>query len=293
MTRAITTVMTPYLGHGGGVCAEDTAAVTFVDCNFSGNRASVGGGLFGAKAKLKVSDSEFISNRAYQGGGMFGQNGPISIKRCNSTIIRRLMTRMTRMSSAKAADFIYGRCRLILLIPISSNNAEAMGGGAYFGGEGFASLLRNCFLVGNSTGEMGGAVAATTFSQLKIANCTIADNAVTVGGTNTGFGGGLYCSYNSYVNIINSIIWGNFGTEGAQLALSTGFKSDPRPSTADVKYSVIGPPRDVNVIIEPAEALTINVTNDANVLVNTILGPGIELVGHRNTPEQIVQQVCS
>ena len=70
-----------YLGHGGGVCAEDTAKVTFVDCNFTGNNASLGGGLFGSNVSLVLSDCEFVSNSAYQGGGVFGQNGSISINK--------------------------------------------------------------------------------------------------------------------------------------------------------------------------------------------------------------------
>ena len=68
-----------YLGHGGGVCAEDTAKVTFVDCNFTGNYAAVGGGLFGSNVSLALSDCEFVSNLADQGGGVFGQNSSISI----------------------------------------------------------------------------------------------------------------------------------------------------------------------------------------------------------------------
>ena len=268
-----------YLGHGGGVCAENTAKVTFIDCNFNNNAASMGGGLFGSKAELKASDCEFVSNRAYLGGGMFGQNGSVSINRCGFTnnTAPDDPNDPNVFGEGGGLHFLSAQAN-IADTSITNNSSEAMGGGAYFSGGGFASSLRNCLLVGNSTGQMGGAIAATTFAQLKIANCTIAGNAVAVGSTNTGFGGGVYCSDNSYVNIIDSIIWGNFGTKGAQLAVGTTALESS--SAADVRYSDIGPLRDVNnVIIQPAPALAVTVTNDANVLVSTILGPGIEVVG--------------
>jgi hypothetical protein len=268
-----------YLGHGGGVCAENTAKVTFIDCNFNNNAASMGGGLFGSKAALKASDCDFVFNRAYLGGGMFGQNGSVSINRCGFTnnTAPDDPNDPNVFGEGGGLHFLSVQAN-IADTSITGNSSEAMGGGAYFSGEGSPATLRNCLLVGNSTGQMGGAIAATTFAQLKIANCTIAGNAVAVGSTNTGFGGGVYCSDNSYVNIIDSIIWGNFGTKGAQLAVGTTALESS--SAADVRYSDIGPLRDVNnIIIQPAPALAITVTNDTNVLVGTILGPGIEVVG--------------
>jgi hypothetical protein len=269
----------PYLGHGGGVCAEDTAKVLFNNCTFSENRASVGGGLNWANANLIISDCNFTSNSAYHGGGLFGEHGPATIIGCNVTNNEAVPDpNIGELISAGGGVHCWATDVNIISCNISSNRAEGSGGGVYFGGENAPSLF-NCLIAGNFASRDGGGVSADWYANVNIANCTVVDNTTTVGGADTGFGGGLYCSYNSQVNIINSIIWGNFGTRGAQLALCTGFEYDPRPSTADVDYSVIGPPSsDVNVTIEPAEALTINVTNDANVLADTILGPGIELI---------------
>jgi hypothetical protein len=59
----------------------------------------------------------------------------------------------------------------------------------------------------------------------------------------------VYCSYNSYAHIINSIIWdnsGNIGVRGSQLAIATGVQYDPRPSTVNVTYSDIQDANDPN-----------------------------------------------
>ncbi|MGB2807933.1 MAG: hypothetical protein WBC22_09340, partial [Sedimentisphaerales bacterium] len=53
------------------------------------------------------------------------------------------------------------------------------------------------------------------------------------------FGGGLYCSYHSNVEVIDSIFWNNFALNGYEIALATGFEFDPRPSTLMISYSDI------------------------------------------------------
>ena len=47
----------PYIGYGGGVAAERTASVLFVDCNFVDNAADTGGGLYLADSKATVIDT--------------------------------------------------------------------------------------------------------------------------------------------------------------------------------------------------------------------------------------------
>ena len=259
-----------YLGHGGGVCAEDTAKVTFVDCNFTGNNASVGGGLFGSNVSLMLSDCEFVSNRAYQGGGMFGQNGSISINKSifSSNTCPDDANDPNVLGQGGALNFLSVNANIVDT-SIIGNSAEEIGGGLYLGGSG-STVMHNCMVRENSASQMGGAVATTDSAQLKVANCTIVNN-------NSNLGGGLFGDEGGYINVINSIIWGNFGNAGSQLALSMGTL---QPSDADVSYSDVGPPAaDINKVV-PAPALTVVATNDANVLANTLLGSGINLVGN-------------
>jgi hypothetical protein len=237
----------PYLGHGGGVCAEDTATLKFTNCTFSENDADAGGGLLFADANLVISDCNFTFNSAFQGGGLFGEHGPATIRHSNFT---------NNIASSEANDpnvvilgdggglHLWATDANIIDCNISSNQAEASGGGVFFGGEGAPSLT-NCLLTNNAAGRDGGGVSTNIFSQLTISNCTIADN------TSLEYGGGVYCSYNSYVNIINSIIWNNIGIYGSQLAITTSFEYDPSPSAMRVTYTDIGPRYDPNTFTVP------------------------------------------
>ena len=226
----------PYLGHGGGVCAEDTATVIFTDCTFSENEAAVGGGIHFADANPIISDCNFTFNSAFQGGGLFGEHGPATIRHSNFT---------NNIASSDANDpnvvilgeggglHFWATDADIIDCNISSNQAEASGGGVFFGGESTPSLT-NCLLTKNMAGKSGGGISTDIFTSLTISNCTIAGN------TGLEYGGGVYCSYNSYVDIINSIIWNNVGINGSQLAVATGFEYDPSPSTVNVSYSDVG-----------------------------------------------------
>jgi hypothetical protein len=237
----------PYLGHGGGVCAEDTATLKFTNCTFSENDADAGGGLHFADANAVISDCNFTFNSAYQGGGLFGEHGPATIRHSNFTnniVFSDANDPNVVILGDGGGLHLWATDANIIDCNISSNQAEASGGGVFFGGEGTSSLT-NCLLTNNAAGRDGGGVSANIFSQLTISNCTIADN------TGLEYGGGVYCSYNSYVNIINSIIWNNIGIYGSQLAIATGFEYDQSPSAMRVTYTDIGPRYDPNTFTVP------------------------------------------
>ncbi len=210
-----------------------------------------------------------MSNYAYQGGGMFGQNGSISINKSifNSNTSPDDGNDPNVLGQGGALNFLSANANIVDT-SIINNSAEEIGGGLYLGGSN-STVMRNCIVMENSASQMGGAAAATDSAQLKVANCTIVNN-------NANLGGGLFGDEGGYINVINSIIWGNFGNAGSQLALSMGTL---QPSEADVSYSDVGPPAaEINKVV-PAPALTVFTTNDADILANTILGSGINLVG--------------
>lgn len=223
----------PYLGHGGGVCAEDTATLVFDNCTFSGNEADTGGGLHFANASLEMSDSYFTYNSASQGGGLFGQDGM-------ATILRSVFT--GNMASPGEDDpNVIGRggglhfwsvAADIIDCGFSGNQADASGAGAFFSGES-TPLMNNCLLTNNTAGRDGGGVSTNTFSSLVVSNCTVAENEVTGIGFATSYGGGIYSSYESYVSIIDSIIWDNSAAIGPQLAIAT--ESEMSVSYSDVQ----------------------------------------------------------
>ena len=272
----------PYLGHGGGIAFEQTAHIEFRNCNVTDNNSSVGGGMYWTGGAPIVRDSNISDNTAYVGAGIYGAESAGLIKGCTfSGNFAGVSPNDIDVNAVGEGAGLFSAAMEINIVDcfFTENVTDTSGGGVYISGPTNApALIKNCLFTNNTANRDGGAISANWYSDSNIANCTIARNTVTIGGTDIGFGGGLYCSYNSHVNVIDSIIWGNTGTKGAQLALCTGFVYDPMPSTADVSYSVIGPPRNITTI-EPAEVLTVATTNDANVLANTILGPGIKLVG--------------
>ncbi|MCK4960783.1 MAG: hypothetical protein KAT00_15325, partial [Planctomycetes bacterium] len=118
------------------------------------------------------------------------------------------------------------------------NAASASGGGIFFIGSdqdyGYESIVKNSLIAGNSSGRDGAGISVNWYSDIDIANSTIADNVVT--GARS-IGGGLYTSYSSVSDITNSIIWGNTAIEGSQLAVNGGNLFFPYPSTIGVTYS--------------------------------------------------------
>jgi len=230
----------PYLGHGGGVCAEDTATVIFNSCEFSENEASVGGGVHWANANPVISDCNFTFNSAFHGGGLFGEHGPGTIIGCdftdNEAVSEALDPNVYEETlGAGGGMHLWATDVNIIDCNIINNRAETSGGGVYFGGEN-NTLLFNCLITDNFANRGGGGISANRYSDVNIVNCTI------VGNTGLEYGGGVHCSYYSYANIINSIIYSNTGINGSQLAVATGFEYSYEPSVVDVFYSDIGVP---------------------------------------------------
>ena len=125
---------------------------------------------------------------------------------------------------------------------LNHNTANTSGGGIYLAGESDYFEIINCLIINNLAGRDGGGISANWYTKPNIANCTLASNAApgTFGQPfYSGFGGGLYCSYHSDVDVIDSIIWNNFARDGYEIAVGSGFEFDPRPSQLMISYSDI------------------------------------------------------
>jgi predicted outer membrane repeat protein len=123
----------------------------------------------------------------------------------------------------------------------NSNTTTCSGGGIYTTGSE-SMLVKNCLITENYANRDGGGISANWNSEPNIINCTIVENIVTGEGFAAGgYGGGVYCSYESYAFITNSIIWGNYAlnVNGWDLTIGTGFEHDKRPATVRVAYSDI------------------------------------------------------
>ena len=250
----------PYISYGGAIAFEDGASPLFIDCSFNNNIATIGGGMWWTWADPNIVDCNFVQNTAFHGGGVYFVGGTAEIARSNFRENEALYdtsivdpNNPEEVLGEGGAIHCFGADATIVDCNVFNNDAGGSGGGIYISGSAIP-LVKNCLITGNYATRDGGGISIDWHSDVNIVNCTIADNEVAGGG----YGGGLCSSYNSSVNIINSIIWdnlGNIGAQGLQLAIATGFKYDPRPSTVNVTYSDIQDATDPNAFGAKAEAL--------------------------------------
>jgi len=286
-----------YLSYGGAIAYELDSAPVFTDCKFVDNRACIGGAMFWDTSEPTITGCEFIDNTAYHGAGLYSVDSTGTIDDCNIT---------GNIASSESddpcmpadVDMIFGQgggyfCfSSIVNITDSSfkqNVAEGSGGAIYYGGSdessSFTPILHNNMIRGNTAGRDGGGISANWYAEPRISNCTIVDNTVTGAfSSEYGYGGGLACGYYSNPTVIDSIIWANDAVSGAQIFVGYG---EIYASGVNVTYSDVGPEY-IPVIGgadsgdgggggagEVADVLTITTTNDAEELVNNILGSGI------------------
>jgi len=250
-----------YVSYGGTIAAEDGAFVKLVGCDISGGNASIGGGIYWSDAEMEIIDSEVSDSTAYHGAGLYSVEATGTITGSTIAGNRAFAGAHPAIDDPNfTAPVVFGQGGGYYCLSstvdvtdsiLTRNQASASGGGIYFGGSDQdlynSSFLHNCLLTLNRAGRDGGGISVNWFAEPVISNCTIVDNEVS--GLNA-YGGGLYCSYESNVEVINSIIWGNTSSyEGHQVAVYTGAEFEPRPSKLTISHSDIQPePDDPNEV---------------------------------------------
>ncbi|MHC4388496.1 MAG: right-handed parallel beta-helix repeat-containing protein, partial [Planctomycetota bacterium] len=265
---------------GGGIGCNVDNTITVIDCEFEDNLAQYGGAvyldyncvgtitgttlvsneadedggaLYFTDSDIRVTDSNLSYNSAIRGGGLYSRYSPTA-EIINCTIKYNKAQTIgpndpNMLSGGRGGGiFAFAGPGLIADCEIGKNNAKISGGGLYLSSDfdlqaTVRTDLRNCLISNNTAGRDGGGVSCNWWIDATISNCTIADNVVT---GMPAYGGGLYCSYESDVEVINSIIWGNRGSDGAQIAVAGDDESIPLPSRLNITYSAIGPPYDPN-----------------------------------------------
>ncbi|MHC4501404.1 MAG: right-handed parallel beta-helix repeat-containing protein, partial [Planctomycetota bacterium] len=246
-------------GDGGGVFLRYADVIDFNACKISENTAACGGGLY----CLYSPDSSIIAceiKRNKASGGVtvwfeyfepdpndpnvpLNPESPIDTSDPNfdPNDPNYVKVRREDYSDVAQGGGIYSCVgpRLIKDTEICYNTARTSGGGLYlFGDEdpeyNIGPELDNCLIANNTAGRDGAGISCNWWVEATISNCTIADNKAT---GRPSYGGGLCCSYDSYAEVINSIIWGNEGMRGSQIAVGSGDWAAPFTSTVRVTYS--------------------------------------------------------
>ncbi len=195
------------LGKVAGALLNLASSPMLTNCVFSNNIAQStfarGGAIYNASGSAPVIvDCSFLANVAaggpnpIDGGAMFlDANCPATISRCSFAGNR------STTSGGAIGNFsggvIFEQCAFW-------NNSSGAGGAVWNGGTNF--LFINCAFGGNLAAA-GGAVFNLS-STGTLTGCTLAANVANEGG-------GLANDLNSRVQIRNSILWANVGTNSA------------------------------------------------------------------------------
>ncbi len=193
-------------GSGGGGIWTNGGQVMAIDCTFTENTASFGGGFYAIhEAAALVIGGIFVANTASEAGGLYILNSPTLVT--DSVFVENVASggafSVGGGLSNYYSDSIVERCLF------ERNRAELGGGGLYnegeeptvracsfhaneaFGAEGFGggmlggffsrSTIEDCAFVGNRA-KQGGGIYDFAFSEARVVNCTIVDNAALAGG---------------------------------------------------------------------------------------------------------------
>jgi len=282
---------------GGAVYLVGSGPLAVADCNISNNTAHHGGGLYCLYSpQATITDCIIVGNQAagvittveYFEPDPNDPNVPLDPEKpldqsdpnfdpSDPNLIRQEFETPTAIAQG-GGIYSWAGPKSILRCNISNNEAKSSGGGIYLGGDDDPNLvvpqeIRDCLITANKAGRDGGGISCNWYADLTVAGCTIADNKVA---RIPSYGGGLYCSYGSKADVIDSIIWGNVGNTGSQIAVGTGDPGYPIPSKLKVSYS------DIQVFQEEPND---GAVGQLKVVDPSLLGP--------NTPDYFIYSVLN
>ena len=237
-TPVPTTQEDPYWAYGGTIAFEDDAKVTLIDCAFENSTAHHGGGIYAENATLIITDCNFAFNTAYFGGAIYDVNSIVTVDKTqfieNDADLIPADANLI-VSHQGGAVFAFGSDSEFTDVVLNGNSSNRSGGG-FFVTDG-TTTVKNALIINNDAVRDGAGFSANWYAAVDLHNCTFSMNEVL--GTSGGIsqGGAIFAGYQSYVDIIDSILWGNSAGQGQQIAISTGFEFDPVPSTVTISHT--------------------------------------------------------
>ena len=191
--------------HRGGGMYNDAGSPTVVNCTFSENSASLGGGMHNEPGSSPtLTNCMFISNSTTdKGGGIYND-------RSNPTLLDCVFTGNTSVSNGGAlklvsSDATITRCSFFGNMTLGGSSAN---GGA-IDNSNSSPAINDCTFVNNScAGFSGGAIVNYSGSNPTVVNCVFQGNSAGAGG------GGIFNWVSSSPLIVNCIFTGNSANRG-------------------------------------------------------------------------------
>jgi predicted outer membrane repeat protein len=213
-------------GNGGTgrlftINGATSADVTFKNLTFLNNSTTlVGGGVFfnnNAGATATFENCTFTGNSVTNdagGGAIYSSNGSLTITDCvfeNNT------------SSDKGGAIVAGNSVNVNISgSLFNGNSATRGGAIAVTGNGVDFVLSTSTFVNNTVSSSGGGALylAGTNANSSITNTTIFNNSVTFTSLNQSTGGGIRIEGARPFTITNSLIYGNFVSDGSETSPS-------------------------------------------------------------------------
>jgi len=230
---------------GGGMFIIGNSSPTLKNVIFSGNFASIGGGMFTHTSNPALTNVTFSDNLAGgNGGGMYnwyssptltdvtfsdnlaGGNGG-GMYNWDSSPTLTNVTFSDNAAANSGGGMHNWEGSNPTLINITFNNNSAADGGGMFNWNGSSPTLINVTFNGNSAGVDGGGMFNHSGSNPLLTNVSFSDNAATNGG-------GMYNLWGSSPMLTNVILWGNTAPNGANL-YNYDIDSAPQISHSDIQ----------------------------------------------------------
>jgi hypothetical protein len=202
----------------------------------AGTNAGYGGGLYLENTTLTIEDSQLQNNRAQDGGAIAGINCQVDIH--NSNITGNKAVTPSGLGGGFAFWNSYGAVTDCIM---KDNSADEYGGAVFMEGWTTQPLtFTNCLITDNIANFEGGGLSNNVGAWMQLHNCTVAYNSATNPVYSAG-GGVSDAEYFAWVEIEDSILWGNSAAHGQQIAVGSIFGSSPDPggpfADVDVSYS--------------------------------------------------------
>lgn len=178
--------------------AVQIAGGSLVGLTITGGNAGDGGGVH-------ITGAATVHNNIIQGNAASNNGGGIWFAQYTHVDIQNNVIQNNTAGNKGGGLYIINYATQTINANLIAGNSAALGGGIYT--ESYSdAVLTNLLIIGNSAQSYGGGIAMNSYSYPLLVNSTLSANT-------SGSGAGIFASGYAHGTVINSIIWGNNGSD--------------------------------------------------------------------------------